>query len=327
MIGFIGAVFGADQFFQRQKQQECDQNTQSDFNRMVSGICSELSHCKLPALNRIQELQKDSTFNFHDEEQVYTALEQLLQNNQCLSGAIMCFEDWAYPQYASHQGFGPLVRRCDSILDRLQLGEIRDFRAENEWYQRQLEEPISEWSKPFLSDDGEMIATYTMPLFEGNRYMGGFGIDIDLIRFANHIDTLRPYPSSIVVVVDSELNILIHPNRSYIGTTKLPEAMQRVGINPDIHPLYHSHDHQSGVDYDYLGQRRMAFYYAPITETNWMVLLYCNTEEIYAPVEDLHDIFMIIMILGALIIAAMLGINIYRYARDYYHFHQSMMMN
>lgn len=325
LIIFVGGIYIVDKVVIRHKQMDCDQVAQADFNKMVSEICAELNRSKLPAVNLVQQLQEDSSFNFHDEEQVFSVLENLLKENPILSGAIMGFEDWAYPQYAEHYGFGPLVRRNDSTLIRIQIGEYRDFRIENEWYRRQLEEPISEWSKPFLSDDQVMIATYTMPLFENNRYMGGMGIDIDLSRFANHIDSLRPYPSSIVVVVDAELNILIHPNRSYIGTTKLPEAMQRVGINPEDHPLHHSKDQQSGVDYDYLGQHRMAFYYAPITETNWMVLLYCNTEEIYAQANNLHDIIMIIGIIGILLFVALFGINVYRYARDFYRFNQEIL--
>jgi len=318
----IGIIYAIDRYIQKQQQIECDLETHQDFDKMVSGICTELSRCKLPAVEMVEQLSNDSTFNFHNEEQVYVKLEQLLEQHKMLSGAIMGFEDWAYPQYTHHNGFGPLVRRASGIIDRLQIGEFRDFRAENEWYRRQLQEPVAEWSKPFMSDDGVMIATYTLPLFENGRYMGGFGIDIDLSQFADHIDSLRPYPSSIVVVVDSELNILIHPNRSYIGTTKLPEAMQRVGIDPGKHPMYHSHDRKSGVDYDYLGQHRMAFYYAPITETNWMVLLYCNTDEIYAEKNNIHSITVIIGMVLGFFIFGLLIINIYRYTRDYYRLKQ-----
>lgn len=325
LIVFVGSMYFAGHYFQNQKQLQCDQSTLADFNEMVNSICLELSNCKLPAVKRIQELQQDTSFHFQNEEEVYTSLEQLMKDNPIISGAIMGFEDWVYPQYANHNGFGALVRRVGDELSRIQIGEFRDFRAENEWYQHQLQDPVAEWSKPFLSDDGEMIATYTMPLFKNNRYMGGFGIDIDLSRFADHINTLRPYPSSIVVVVDSELNILIHPNHSYIGTTKLTDAMHRVGINPDIHPMHHSKDQQSGVDYDYLGQRRMAFYYAPINETNWMVLLYCNTDEIYAPAVTLHGYIMIFTIIGGLFLAALLVISIFRYFSDYYRFKQSLM--
>ncbi len=318
LIVFSLSAYFIDRHIKQDKQSECDQKTQAVFDHMVDEICSELNHCKLPAIELVQRLQEDSTFNFHNEEQVYLKLEQVLRENPILSGAIMCFEDWAYPQYAAHNGFGPLVRRVDEYVDRLQIGEFRDFRSENEWYQRQLQDPIAEWSKPFLSDDGVMIATYTLPLFEKGRYMGGFGIDIDLSRFANHIDSLRPYASSVVVVVDADLNILIHPNRSYIGTTTLADAMARVGINPSAHPLHHSQDRQSGVDYDYLGQHRTAFYYAPITETNWMVLLYCNTDEIYSSAIDNHDLFMVFTILVILFLLAMFGLNAYRYGHDYY---------
>lgn len=317
LLAFVGGMFLVDRYVQKQKRLECDTVTQWNFNGMVSKICTKLDQSKQPAVKLVTELQKDTTFNFRDEEKVFTTLEQLLQDNPILSGAIMGFEDWVYPQYADHYGFGPLVRRNDSTLVRIQVGELRDFRTENEWYQRQRKEPVSEWSKPFLSDDCVMIATYTMPLFENGRYMGGVGIDINLSTFANYIDSLRPYPSSIITIVDSDLNILIHPNRSYIGTTKLPEAMQRVGIDPDSHPMYHSQDRQGGVDYDYLGQHRMAFYYAPIAETNWMVLLYCNTDEIYAPMENAHSIILIIIVVGGLFILALFSINVFRFIREY----------
>ena len=319
--GYIVGVFFFDQQFQRKKQMECDKKAQSEFTQLVSQIRGELNQCKMPAVKMLIDLEYDPTFDYSNEESVYKALEELLGDNEILSGAIMGFEDWVYPQYAGHNGFGPLVRRSDSTLVRIQIGEHRDFRVQNEWYQKQLADPKPEWSKPFLSDDSVMIATYTIPLFDKGKYMGGFGIDIDLSRLASDIEHFSPYPSSLVVVVDEELNILIHPNRSYIGTTKLSDAMLRVGIEPNNHPLYHSKDRQGGVDYDYMGSRQMAFYYAPLADTNWMVLLYVPTDEIYEPILSSHMLFVALAIAGLLLFGTAFGISIYRYMREYKMYH------
>lgn len=320
---YLGGIYWLDHAFEKSKQQECDETVQSDFNKLVSSLEYELSQCKRPAVNFIKRIELDHNIDFRNEEKVYQALEDMVSNNDLLSGAIMGFEDWVYPQYADRNGFGPLVRRQYHGLSRLQIGEFRDFRKENEWYQRQLKDPKPEWSKPFLSDDGVMITTFTIPLFDNDRYMGGFGIDIDLSRIAESIEKFCPYPGSIVVVVDEDLNILMHPNQEYIGRITLDEAMRRIGIDPSSHGLIHSHDRLPGVEYDYLGHRHTAFYYAPVTQTNWMVILYCPTDEVYGSVEKVHLVFVIMAVVGFILFSCLLGYFIYQLVRDYNQYYYS----
>ncbi len=317
-VTFLAGTFVIDKIMEERTQMECDQKTRADFNKMVEIISEELKQAKQPVIDFVGRLGKDTTFNYRDEKQVYAALEQMLNDNSGLSGAVMAFEDWVYPKYANQNGFGALIRREESKLVPYQVGESRDFRHLNQWYSRQIGGDLTaDWSKPFYSDDSIMISTFSIPILEDGNFAGSIGVDIDLSPLAERIESYRPYPTSIVAMINEDLDLLIHPNRSYIGSIRLDEAMTRVGINPKMHPLYHSKDHQGGITYDYYGGRRMAFLYIPIPDTRWMCILYCPTNELYAPIQNIQLLFIIIAAIGLIVIGTWFGIQVHNLMTHY----------
>lgn len=311
-VAFLTGIFIIDQAMEDRTKMKCDQKTLADFNKMVEAISIELDKAKQPVIDFVNQLKEDTTFNYRDEQQVYAKLKQMLNEKPELSGAVMAFEDWVYPQYVGKNGFGALIRRESTGLVSFQVGEIRDFRNLNQWYSRQIKGDLTpDWSKPFFSDDSVMISTFSVPILEDEKFAGSIGVDLDLTPLAERIETYRPYPSSIVAMINEDLDLLIHPNRSYIGNIRLDEAMIRVGINPKMHPLYHSKDHQGGITYDYFGERRMAFLYIPIPGTRWMCILYCPTNEVYEPVRSIQILFLIIAAIGIIVIGTFFGIQVH----------------
>lgn len=317
-VAFVSTVFIFDKIREEKVQMECDQKVMSDFSTLINAISLELQKAKQPVIDFVEQMGRDTTFNYRDEKQVYGALEKMLEDNQELSGAVMAFEDWVYPQYAEHNGFGALIRREATGLVSFQVGESRDFRHLNQWYNRQIQGDLSaDWSKPFFSDDSVMISTFSVPIMENDKFAGSIGADIDLTPLAEQIEKYRPYPTSIVAMINEDLDLLIHPNRWYIGNVRLDEAMTRVGINPKMHPLYHSKDRQGGVTYDYMGGRRIAFLYIPIPDTHWMCILYCPTEEIYEAVRFNQIIFIVIGSIGLIVLGTIFGIQIHKLITEY----------
>ncbi len=295
-------------------QEECEQEAKEKFDHLNILLHDALFDAQYPAENFVKQLY-DTKFDYSTEENVYQVMEQLMDEHPQISGAIMAFEDWVYPQYADKNGFGPLVRRNEEGgTSRLQIGEFRDFRNQNEWYIRQRRNPVSEWSRPFFSDDGVMIVTYTIPLFspEG-RYIGGFGIDIDLTDLAIEVEQYKPYPTTTVTVIDENLTILMHPNKEYIINKKLPEVMPRVGLDPHSAAFEEAYTKMAGKVYAEMGTRKLIFFYGPVPGTHWRSILYCPQDEIYGPIEQKMNLYIGIFSFTTLLLIGLLVFVIIRF--------------
>jgi hypothetical protein len=269
-------------------REECELQAQQKFNQLKEFLHDEMSAVQQPAENFVQHLY-DTHFDFTDEESIYQSMEKLLEQNPNISGAIMAFEDWMYPQYADKNGFGPLIRRKeDGTTERLQVGESRDFRNQNEWYIRQKGNPNNLWSKPFLSDDGVIIVTYTIPLYDASgKFMGGFGIDIDLTQLSQKTENYKPFPTTTVVVIDEDLSIIMHPNPEYVVRRKLPDVMKRVGMEPDSETFQNARNSDSGIVYSELGPKKIVFFYGLVPGMHWKAILYCPVSAIYKPIDEM----------------------------------------
>ena len=273
----------------------CEKIAQEKFDELKDTLHDEMISAQKPAEDFLQNLY-NIHFDFTNEENIYQSMESLMRRNPNISGSIMIFENWMYPSYADKNGFCPLIRRKeDGGTERLQIGEFRDVRNENEWYIQQRESHQRAWSHPFFSDDGVIIVTYTIPMFDtSGKYMGGFGIDLDLTNLSMHAEQYKPFPTTTVVVIDEDLSIIVHPNPDYVINKKLPEVMKRVGMDPDSPQFVEARKSDSGKVYAELGKRKIVFFHGHIPETHWKVILYCPADAIYEPIGDMITKYLMI---------------------------------
>lgn len=288
-FSFAGLLYFQNQRAMTATAEKCEQEGDLHFDSLVQLIEEELSDITRPAHQYVANVFTPG-FDYHNEELLYSNLEKIVSENSDISGAIIGFEDEEFPGYADTPGgYGPLVRQQDSILTRIQAGATRNFKV-LDWYANVDGSTGPMWSRPFFSNDKDsiLISTYAIPLFnKDSKIFGKFGIDMNLSRLNEIILGFNPYPSSTVTLIHKDLTILAHHNKSYVMRKTLPEIMRRIGINPNNHPMYHAADGTKGHIEDYLGSKKMYFYYSPIKETPWVVLLYCPYDEI---MEELHTL-------------------------------------
>ncbi|MDO4496246.1 MAG: hypothetical protein Q4B58_00210 [Bacteroidales bacterium] len=283
---------------------QCDQYSAAQRDNIIHAVEHQMDKVEIAATNIRTSILSNLDKYTQDTLAVYEAFEHVLDRNPQISGIIAGFEDVCYPSLAKSNGFVPLIRRTDSTYTRMNLGR-RDARNTNAWYQFHLHCPNDQglWSDPFMSDDSIPITCFSLPIFDENKnFIGGIAFDLDLLDVANSIDHLKPYPSSSLVMVDKKLRIMAHPNREYILRWTLPQAMRRIGIDPDLYPLENAVKRISGRSSVKLGSQQTEVFYGPIPETNWTALLYIPQDVVYDQLADLRNTLIVVFCIGLLII-------------------------
>lgn len=304
---------------------QCEQYSASQRDNIVRAIEAEMAKVEVSAMNIRSSLFGNGLHIPKDSAQIFAAFEELLDANPQISGVVAGFEDECFPEYASRKGFIPLVRRTDSCYVRMQVGNVRDARNTLEWYafHRDSASHNGLWSEPFMSDDGKPITSFSLPMYDANdKFVGVVAADINLVDLANSVDKFKPYPSSSMVIIDSQLRILVHPNRDYILTWTLPQIMKRIGINPDEQPLNHAQKRLSGKTTVMMGITPTFIFYAPIDKTRWSVMLYIPHSVVYDQLASLRQEMLIVAGIGVVLIIlsslAMIWVFIHRPRKKQY---------
>jgi len=291
---------------------QCEQYSSSQRDNIISTIEAEMARVEVSAMNVRAATFGNGTHIIKDSAEIFNNFEHVLDANPQISGVVASFEDEYFPEYASRNGFIPLVRRTDSCYVRLQVGNVRDARHTLEWYayHRDNEHTEGLWSEPFLSDDGKPITSYSLPMHDDQgKFVGVVAVDIDLLDLAKSVDKIKPYPSSSLAIIDNQMRFIVHPNRDYILNWTLPQAMKRLGINPDQYPMEHASQRLFGKATIVMGTQPTFVFYGPIAKTRWSVMLYIPHDVVYDQLSDLRNEMMVVAGIGVvLIILSSLGI-------------------
>jgi len=288
---------------------QCEQYSASQRDAIINTIEAEMAKVEISALNVRASVFGNGSYITKDSAKIFDSFEHVLDANPQISGVVASFEDFLFPEYAKRNGFIPLVRRTDSCYVRMQVGNVRDARHTLEWYAYHRDNNSYEglWSEPFLSDDGVPITSYSLPMHDDKgRFVGVVAVDINLLDLATSVDKIKPYPSSSMAIVDSQLRFIVHPNREYIMHWTLPQAMKRLGINPDTYPLEHATQRLTGKTSVLMGSQPTFIFYGPIAKTRWSVMLYIPHAEVYDQLATLRDKMLLVagIALGIILIAS-----------------------
>ncbi len=227
-----------------------------------------------------------ATFSLPSEEEVFTLLEQFLEANPFICGAAIGFEDFVYPNTSGQYGFAAYVTNVGGEPQRLQLGEIHDFR-QKEWYQEAASSNQPYWSRPFHETlEGQLVTCFSLPLHGyGDRLVGVLAVDINTENFRDECAKASPFPHAKVAIVDREFRFVSHSDSSYImRTIKETGAYENYEVDDSmIIKLKSSQAGQYTVNAGTL--REALFSFAPIERTGWTVSIESPRDDLYGGVE------------------------------------------
>ena len=112
-------------------------------------------------------------------------------------------------------------------------------------------------TKPYISvGSGETVVTYARLIFDNNgKPLGVVGLDVNLDRISKYAVDTRIYEGSYGMLMDEQLNIIAHPNRSYFGKT-LRDMKDGISIENELR-LKKEISGRKAIDY--LGRQSVLF--------------------------------------------------------------------
>ncbi|SHJ48388.1 methyl-accepting chemotaxis protein [Tepidibacter formicigenes] len=107
------------------------------------------------------------------------------------------------------------------IYPQVELPEGYDP-TKKDWYKDTVSKNSILWANPYKDiATKKMITTIYIPVYNllgANEFVGVLGIDISLDSFSNKVNRLKIGKNGYAVLIDENLNIITHKNKSLIGT-------------------------------------------------------------------------------------------------------------
>lgn len=241
-------------------------------------------------------------FSLPTEEEVFLILEDFLNINPYICGVAIGFEPFLYPDTKGEYGFAAYVTTVGGEKERLNLGELHDFR-QKPWYVNAATNNSDTWSRPFReTSHGRVVTCFSVPLHGiGGRKVGVLALDIDTEMFRQKCKEIAPYPGAEVTMTDDEFRFIFHPDSTYLLRT-VAEVGSYADYEADDSMRIKMEAHQSGNYTVNKGTEHEAlFYFSPIPRTNWTISIECPKKEVYGNVDRMKRDTMFIAIISLLI--------------------------
>lgn len=312
-IAIIAITIAACTYFAaREAQKNVHLIANAQIDNAIGLLDSEMAKAEVSALNfAVQSHFKEVGFR---PDSVYAILERFLERNPHLFGVAVGYE----PDYVPHRplGFAPYVLRSDSGFVRNDLLEISPYHS-RPWYSETLHQPCGHWSGAFVESSGRWVITsYCLPIADGQgRRVGVVALDVCMDMLGDTLQSLNPYPNSMLSVVDRDGRFVAHPTHSYILNETIASLIEKNGTTADSRIMKQIAQGIRGT-----GQYRMdgsvrQLYYAGAKHVDWTVILDVPRNDISGGFHSMLLIMIAIMVVGVLLVLAVCSIAISRLTR------------
>lgn len=178
------------------------------------------------------------------------------------------------------------------------------------WYKTAMEKNGLIYSAPFLDMvTNKMVLSVARPISRDGKVIGVISTDINLGVITDVIQKAEPMKNSYPFLIDSENNIIIHPNKDF-----QPKEKELINLNKVLNGQYMKiiearNNKQAIVFKDYDGQNKY-FVASQINATKWTLGFSIPVSEFNKPLNNLIWSFVIVTIiclLFAIIFAMVIG--------------------
>lgn len=303
ILVFIGSFSSALYLVQKDMERACNEKAERDLDIVLGSFDLELSRAQQSLVTFTASVFENGS-RIPAKEEIYRQMELFINNNPYLSGIVAGFEDSVFPEYADKNGFIPLIRHQGDSLVRYQIGETRDVRKINDWYVVPKEHDICVWSRPFLSEEGDLISCYSIPLHDKDgNLIGIVAVDLSMSRIIDLISHIKPTPdATVTMMLTTDLTYMIHPNQSYIMQKSMTEAYHELGISISSDLVQNIKDRKRGQELLSWGEHSSYIYYAPVEKARCAAMIDIPQQTVMAPLKDIFYIMLMCMGAGLLVL-------------------------
>lgn len=312
-FAIIGVTFAACTYFAaRRAQHNVHVIANAQIDNAIGLLDSELAKAEVTAINfDVQRHLKDVNFQ---PDSVYAFFERFLANNLHLFGVAVGFEPYYVP--GRPDGYAPYVLRSDTGFIHYDILQLKPYR-ERPWYRRTLELGHGQWSDAFVESSGKWVITsYCLPLRDSlDRTIGVLALDVCMDVLGDTLQSLNPYPNSMLSVIDHDGMLVAHPNHNYILHETITSLIEKNGQNPDPRILEQiAHGVRGYGQYKMKGKVHQ-LYYARAKHVDWTMIMDVPLEDITGNLNSMLLIMIGIMAVGVLLILAVCSLVITRLTR------------
>lgn len=180
------------------------EEAQTSSERLLESIIKEVEMNLGSVESSVKSIAWLVSDKYDDQDYMYHVVENIVSSNDRIIGSTIAFAPDFFP---GEHYFSPYAFLEDGKIYTKQLGTKQYDYFSMEWYKDAAESGKPHWSEPYYDEGGAnvMMSTYSYPLkdYAGRTY-AIITADISLQWISEMLSTLRPYPSSSIVLVSAK---------------------------------------------------------------------------------------------------------------------------
>ena len=160
----------------------------------------------------------DLLAHLHQPERLYDYSRKTVEANSYITGCAIALQPYFYKERGKH--FMAYYYKADSdasLTTDTHLIRSETFGSspydEQLWYTKPVETGKACWMNPVEDNNGEMIATFSLPIYsQQGKAVGVMGVDVSLPRLTKIIHAAKPSPNSFSLMLSSDGSYIVYPD-------------------------------------------------------------------------------------------------------------------
>jgi sigma-B regulation protein RsbU (phosphoserine phosphatase) len=165
------------------------------------------------------------------------------------------------------------------------------------------------WSRPFycMNDTSHLLVSYRMPVYfpDSKQLAGQVYCEISVRKMKEMLDSMKIAHNGYVYIIDRDGNFITHPSdewaysRNFFANPSFVISKNKSQIVTEIK------SGQSGASYarsEYLNNKPVWFYFAPLLDTNWSIIIVMPESELFRELDLIFWKIIWVCSLGILIL-------------------------
>lgn len=300
-IVFACVIASCLYFVRMEVRNDLDAVVNAKLDYAIRALDEGLSTTKVSTENFVSISRSPLVANRRDS--IYSLMQQFLEANPRIQGVAVGYEQGVVKGH--EDGFAPYVMRTSEGFICRDLADVRNY-MRAEWFKVAKETGKPHWTKPFMEVNEKYIITaYTVPLTDKDgKVYAVVAMDLNLNVMADSLQSLRPYPSAMLTVIDHDGLFVAHPNREYIMNETLESLIDKADYAPNREIIKNIKAGKRGNDVYKTKTDKMYLYYAPVPENGWTITLEVPRSEIAKGYDKMFKSILFDMIIGILLLLA-----------------------
>lgn len=299
-LTFVMVVTACIYFVRQEVRADLDALVDSKLDYALRALDEGLVTTEVSAKN-LESILESPLMAYH-QDSIFALCENFLRANPRIDGVAIGYEPNTVKEHES--GFFPYIGKHDNRYIRNDLSKTQNY-LEASWYKEALDRGKAYWSRPYKHSNGAIMTSYNIPLRnDKNVVYAVLSVDLNLDVMNDSLQELRPYPSSMLTVLDEEGYFVAHPNKDYIINESLQSIIEKAPFAPNPKVLDDIKAHRRGGDVYKSLDETYYIYYAPVETNGWTITLEVPKSEVASGYYKMFRAIVLDMIIGIILLIA-----------------------